>query len=329
MDFSCGLAPAQDTPELAALIEELGFSRLWLYDSPNLHADLWITLARAAERTSTIGIGPGVLVPSLRHVVVTAAAIATMEQLAPGRNAVAIGPGFSARLLLGRRPMRWSDVELYVRQLKALLRGEEVEVDGRLTQLLHPPGYAAPTPLDVPIVIAASGPKGLRVAQELGDGVMSVKEPIPGFAWSIAAGSGTVLDEGEAVDEPRVLAAVGPYLAMLYHYFYEAPGVDVTAFPAGAEWQAEVDAVPEEVRHLRLHEGHMVGVPERDRRVVTGESIGQMTWTGTPAQLRARFDAFEQAGVTEVYYEPCGPDLRREIIAFAEAVGIADGSAAA
>jgi 5,10-methylenetetrahydromethanopterin reductase len=329
MDYSCGLAPAQDTPELAELIEELGFSRLWLYDSPCLHADLWITLARAAERTSTIGLGPGILVPSLRHVVVTASALATMEQLAPGRNAVAVGPGFSARLLLGQRPMRWTDVEAYVRQLKGLLRGEEVEVDGHLTQLVHPTGYVADRPLDVPVVIAASGPKGLRVAQELGDGVMSVKEPVPGFDWSIAAGSGTVLQDGESYGSPRVLEAVGPYLAMLYHYFYEAPGVDVAAFPGGEAWKAEVEAIPLDVRHLRLHEHHMVGVPERDRAVVTGEAVQAMTWTGTPEEMRARFDEFERAGVTEVYYEPVGPDLRGEIIAFAEAVGIGDRAALA
>jgi 5,10-methylenetetrahydromethanopterin reductase len=317
------LAPAQDTPELAQLVERLGFRRLWLYDSPCLHADIWMTLARVAERTSTVGIGPGIMIPSLRHVLVTATALATLEQLAPGRIAAAIGPGFSGRLLLGQPPMRWTDVELYVRQLKALLRGEEVEIDGRLTAMLHGTGFVAPRPLAVPVVIAASGPKGLRVAQEVGDGIMSVKEPVAGFDWSITAGGGTVLDPGESPSSPRVLAAVGPMLTMLYHYFYEAPQVDVSAFEHGARWKAQIDAIPQEVRHLRLHESHMVAVAERDRMVVTGEAVSTLTWTGSAEQLRERFAEFQRAGATEIYFEPTGPDLPREISAFAHAMGLA------
>ena len=87
MDFSCGLHPDDRSPELAVLAESLGYRRVWVYDSPALGADVWVTLARIAERTSRIGLGPGVLVPSLRHVMVTAAALATVEAIAPGRVA--------------------------------------------------------------------------------------------------------------------------------------------------------------------------------------------------------------------------------------------------
>jgi 5,10-methylenetetrahydromethanopterin reductase len=65
-----------------------------------------MTLALAAEQTSRIGLGPGVLVPSLRHPMVNAAAIATLDALAPGRVTVAIGAGFTGRYTLGRRAMR-------------------------------------------------------------------------------------------------------------------------------------------------------------------------------------------------------------------------------
>jgi hypothetical protein len=113
MDFSCGLFPDRRSPEIASLAETLGYRRVWVYDSPALGADVWVTLARIAERTKTIGLGPGVLVPSLRHVMVTAAAIGTVEQLAPGRLAVAVSTGFTGRVLLGERSMRWSAVADY------------------------------------------------------------------------------------------------------------------------------------------------------------------------------------------------------------------------
>jgi 5,10-methylenetetrahydromethanopterin reductase len=67
MQISCALAPGLTTPEHAVLAEELGYERVWLYDSPALYGDVWIGLARIAERTSGIGLGTGVAVPSLQH----------------------------------------------------------------------------------------------------------------------------------------------------------------------------------------------------------------------------------------------------------------------
>ena len=97
-------------------------------------------LARAAERTSRIGLGPGVLIPFLRHPMVNATAIATLAQLAPGRVGVGVGSGFSGRLAMGQRPMRWADVRSYVLALRALLRGEDVEWEGKTIRMLHSEG---------------------------------------------------------------------------------------------------------------------------------------------------------------------------------------------
>ena len=108
----------------------LGYGRAWLYDSPALVTDVWMVLSRCAERTSRIGLGPGVLVPSLRHPMVNAAAIAELVNQAPGRVAVAIGSGFTGRLTLGKRPMPWRQVAEYVRCLKALLAGETAQWEG-------------------------------------------------------------------------------------------------------------------------------------------------------------------------------------------------------
>ena len=84
-------------------------------------------LSRRAERTSRIGLGPGVLVPSLRHPMVNAAAIAELVDQAPGRVVVAVGSGFTGRMALGERPMSWRKVAEYLRCLKALLAGETAE----------------------------------------------------------------------------------------------------------------------------------------------------------------------------------------------------------
>src|SRR5258708_35832087 len=182
MDISCASATSGETHAYLEFAETLGCQRAWLYDSPALYPDVWMALPRCAERTSRIGLGPGVLVPSLRHPMVNGAAIAELVGQAAGRVAVAIGSGFSGRLALGKRPMPWRQVADYVRCLKALLAGETGMWDGATIRMLHLPGFGAERPIDVPILIGADGPKGLAVAAELGDGVFSAALPQPDAA---------------------------------------------------------------------------------------------------------------------------------------------------
>ena len=75
MKISCGLQPCLEVVEQAQLAEELGYDRAWLYDSPAIYGDIWVALARVAERTERIGLGTAVLVPSLRSVIATASAM--------------------------------------------------------------------------------------------------------------------------------------------------------------------------------------------------------------------------------------------------------------
>ena len=171
MEISCAFPTALDSPEHVALAEQLGYERAWLYDTPQQSTDVWMTLALAAERTERIGLGPGVLVPSLRHPMVNAAATATLASLAPGRVAVAFGTGFTGRRAMGYRAIRWSFMDSYIRAFRGLLRGETIEWEGARMRMLHPPGHGTPRPVEVPIIIGALGPKGAAVARELGDGL--------------------------------------------------------------------------------------------------------------------------------------------------------------
>jgi 5,10-methylenetetrahydromethanopterin reductase len=317
IDVSCAFPPGPATSDHIAVAESLGYRRAWCYDTPAVHADVWATLCRAADRTDRIGLGPAVLVPSLRHVMTNAAAIATLAALAPGRTAVGVGSGSTGRSVLGQRPMRWADVAAYVRALRGLLRGEDVEWDGAMLRMIHPDGYGAARPVDVPILIGAEGPKGMEVARQLGDGVFSVTGPKAGFPWCAVLQFGTVLEEGETYDTPRVIDAVGHAAAAVYHGFYEWSPDGVESLPGGAKWRQAIEAVPERTRHLALHEGHMVYVNERDRGMVTGDMIAAMTFTGTPEELAGRLATLEEGGATEVALQPGGRDIERELSAFA------------
>jgi 5,10-methylenetetrahydromethanopterin reductase len=322
MELSCSFPPGPRVVEYAQLAETLGYRRLWLYDSPLLYPDVWIALARVAEATSTLGVGPGVLVPGLRHVTTTAAAIATLEALAPQRVAVAVGTGFTARHLLGKRPLAWKRVEAFLEELRALLRGEVVEVEGRPVRMLHPEGFAPPRPLATPILVAANGPRGCAVARAVGDGVMAVADPPVGFEWCAVARSGTVLEPGETLESPRVFDAIAPGIALLYHATYEAVGSGVDELPGGRAWREATERVPEALRHLHIHEGHCVAVPDRERALLD-PTLGAMTFSGAEGDLRERWTELEAAGATEFIYSPAGPDIPRELRAMSRVAGVA------
>jgi 5,10-methylenetetrahydromethanopterin reductase len=319
LDLSCAFATSMQSHEHARIAEELGYKRTWFYDSPALYPDVWMQLFRAAERTQRIGLGPGVLVPSLRHPMVNAAAIATLVSIAgPDRVAVGVGAGFTGRLTMGRRPMKWSDVGQYVRVLRALLRGEEAEWEGGVMRMLHPQGYGASRPIRVPFVIGAAGPKGIAVAREVGDGVFGAFMPVGGFKWSIVLTLGTVLAEAEDPGSGRVLAAAGHAAAVVFHGALESRRLQIVQ--RGEEWAAAYDSVPRQARHLALHDQHLIAINDRDRPFVTGEMLVQHGLAMTRDGWRQRIAVLESAGATEIAYQPAGPDIAKELEAFASAV---------
>jgi 5,10-methylenetetrahydromethanopterin reductase len=329
MDISCAFATSSDTPGHVEIAEALGYQRAWLYDSPALYPDVWMVLSRCAERTSRIGLGPGVLVPSLRHPMVNAAAIAELVRQAPGRVVVAIGSGFTGRLALGQRPMPWRQVAVYVRCLKALLAGEHAQWDGATINMLHLPGFGADRPIEVPILIAGEGPKGLAVAAELGDGVFCAAIPQPEAIevspWRALLSFGTVLDDGEELTSARVADATAPAAGVLYHSTYERAGADaVDALPGGRGWRTAIEAVPESERHLAIHTGHLVAANSSDEPHTAGliPLLSAMALVGTAEQLRAKIAELGAAGVTELVYQPAGSDIERELRAFAAVAGL-------
>ncbi|MEX0783589.1 MAG: LLM class flavin-dependent oxidoreductase [Dehalococcoidia bacterium] len=325
LEISCAFATSFDTPEHVRIAEELGYRRAWLYDSPALYPDVWVTLALAAERTSRIGLGPGVLVPSLRHPMTNAAAIAQLCHLAPGRVEVAIGSGFTGRMTFGQRPLTWQYVRSYVETLRALLRGEKADWEGKAIQMMQPTGFAPDPPIEVPFIIGAGGPKGLAAGEDLADGVFVTSVPAGQRDHAgrrcIVLSFGTVLGEGEEPGSDRVLAAAGHGAAVALHAMYER-GMDFAPVPGGAGWKAAMDTFPENERHLRLHDLHLIGVSEHDRPLVTGDFIRQTGAARTVEEWEVRLRELEEAGATEIAYQPAGPDIPGELRRFAEVAGI-------
>lgn len=316
MTLSCAFATSLDSPEHARVAESLGYERAWFYDSPALYPDVWVQLCRAAERTERIGLATGVLVPHMRHPMATAAAIATLVEAAgESRVTIGVGTGFTACVSMGQRPLKWRYVNDYTRALKGLLAGEEVSWDGGLMKMMHWPGYGAKRPIRVPFVYAAGGPKGVAAAQAEADGVLGAFVGIPGFEWSVSLLLGTVLEDGEDAGSARSIDAAGHGGAVAFHYAVEHRMLDTVA--AGDEWLSSYEALPEASRHLTMHDGHLVGVNDHDRRFVTGEVLANNGLAMDRGAWRERLAQFEAEGTTEIAYQPAGSDIPRELEAFA------------
>ena len=79
LTYDFRLPPGPRTVEYALLAEDLGFRAVWCPEVPAFGHDIWVTLARIAEKTKRIKFGPSVLIPSYRHPMAQASAIATLE----------------------------------------------------------------------------------------------------------------------------------------------------------------------------------------------------------------------------------------------------------
>jgi 5,10-methylenetetrahydromethanopterin reductase len=319
--ISCAFATSLASPEHIAIAEDLGYRRAWLYDTPQQSPDVWMTLARAAERTERIGLGPGVLVPTLRHPMVNAAGAAALCALAPGRVAVAFGTGFTGRRAMGQGAISWRYMRDYVTAFKGLLSGQVIEWEGGRLKMLHPDGYAPDRPIEFPVYIAALGPKGRIVAEEIGDGLFvasSVPDFVGEFEHCALLLQGTVLDEGEALDAERVRAAAGPGNAVAFHATYELGG-DVSELPGGSAWIEAISQTPEAERHFAIHEQHLVGLNDADTAAWNAGAWGAIpatTVTGQPAEVERRLVDLAEQGITEFAYQPSGADIPRELKSF-------------
>jgi 5,10-methylenetetrahydromethanopterin reductase len=323
MDIACAFPTALDSPDNIALAESLGYQRAWVYDTPQQSPDVWMTLALAAQRTERIGLGPGVLIPSLRHPMVNAAATATLAALAPGRVTIAFGTGFTGRRAMGYRAITWAFMDEYITAYKGLLRGETVEWEGKRMRMLHPDGHAPARPVDVPILVGALGPKGHQVAKKHGDGLyltLQLPEFMTEYSWVPYLAWGTVLDEGEPTDSEHARLAGGPGWALAYHGAYEFGGEEaVKGLPGGDQWLAAINQLPPEERHLAVHSGHCVELSEADQAAWDAgghEILRDVTITGTTDEMRAKLDDLAARGVTEIVFQPCGPDTKAELERF-------------
>jgi alkanesulfonate monooxygenase SsuD/methylene tetrahydromethanopterin reductase-like flavin-dependent oxidoreductase (luciferase family) len=164
-----GLVFAPRSPEQIAqtirVMEERGFALAGLLDTHSRAMDVYVALAIAAANSSKIRIGPCVTNPNTRDISVTAAAISSIDRIAPGRTYLGISKGFAATAAVGIATSKTSSLNEIIPQIRTLIAGDSVQADGRSMQVHW-------SRARIPIYIAASGPMALRIAGRVADGAI-------------------------------------------------------------------------------------------------------------------------------------------------------------
>ena len=166
MNFSIGMGSTLSTaeiPQYAQAVEAAGFTHLTLVDTPTMSRDVHVMMTLAAQATSRIRIGQGVVNPRSIHPAVIANLAASIDEIAGGRVFVGLGTGNP--VATHRKPATLRELReavLFVRQFTA---GDEARYDGVTFQSRW--SRAA-----LPVYVAAHGPRSLQLAGEIADGVI-------------------------------------------------------------------------------------------------------------------------------------------------------------
>ena len=151
--------------DLCRDVEALGFDYLGVADSQSVFREMYVGLTIAALSTSRVMLGPCVTNPLTRHLVVTASAISSVDELSQGRAMLGLGSGDSAIYTVGAPPATVAGMEDAIVTLGRLTGGEVIDRGGRRWQVHR-------SRRRVPIYLAAEGPRTLELAGRVADGVI-------------------------------------------------------------------------------------------------------------------------------------------------------------
>jgi 5,10-methylenetetrahydromethanopterin reductase len=151
--------------------EKGGFSNLWITDHFN-NRNVYATLAAASIYTNKITLGPGVTNPYMVNPVLTAQAVATLDEMAPGRVVLGIGAGDKTTLeTVGvemGKPL--TAVQESIAIVRGMLSGESVSFQGEVFKTAGAKFLFKTR--RIPVYVGAQGPKMLALAGRIGEGVL-------------------------------------------------------------------------------------------------------------------------------------------------------------
>ncbi|HWC08422.1 MAG TPA: LLM class flavin-dependent oxidoreductase [Solirubrobacterales bacterium] len=301
-----GGLPAPVAAELAERVEQAGVDAFWAAEGI-VARDAFVTLSAAAVKTSRVELGTGVVNPFTRHPAQLAASFATLDELSEGRAVCGLGIG--ARDLLEPLGMDVSKPLTTAREMieivRRLLAREAVTLEGKKFSLDGVGLGLVPPREEIPIFLAAAGPKMSELAGAEADGIYALygtREYITRIVdlanqgrsgerpFRVACPVVMAADEDREAARKRVKAAIGLMLTEPYgEEFLKANGLDPEL--AG-----------------RIRDGFATGGIRGLRDAVDGSIVDSLTIAGDVGECVERFEEMISWGVTEPQALLTGPD---------------------
>lgn len=313
-----GLGP-QYAVETAGRAAELGYRSFWTAETTGPEAFSLLTAAGAAA--PGVDVGTGVLALQLRTPPLAAMSAATLAALDPDRD-VLLGIGISSPVVTsrwhgapyGQRPL--AQVREYIALVQECLSGEKVTFAGdhyavKGFRLGVRFGEGARRPK---VVLGALGPKMLRLAGEVADGVLLNYLPASHVAWSV-----------EQVRAGEAAAGRAPGSCTVYAYVHAGVADRDGALANGRKdlfSYAVVDSYAESFTRAgfgdsvaEVRERHAAGDREGALAAVSEELVDAIDVVGDADLVRDTVRAYAAAGVDHPVLMPLpwGPD-RRQVV---------------
>jgi 5,10-methylenetetrahydromethanopterin reductase len=295
-----GLAP-RCCVELAVAAEAQGFASVWFAENP-LERGALPALAACAAATRRIELGIGVWNPFLRHPAQIAMDASALDELSQGRLTLGIGSGLAApikRLGVDNTKTLAALKDSFA-IVRGLLAGETVTYKGKVFAVEDAKLSHKPRRPDLPILMAARGPKALALSRTVADGLMISNMCPPGFAaWAASIARPKRLVQYApcivAADRPTAMAAIKPALAGLLKTFWTL-GQKVPAAKASL------------VDHSGIPEAQFAAAVAGSPAALDERFVDTFAVAGTVDDCRARIAAYRTAGVTDLVLTFVGSD---------------------
>ena len=309
--------------------KQLGFDNLWLTDSSLHTRDCYSYLTLAATVSTRLGLGSAVTNPVSRHPGITAAALATVDEVSGGRAILGIGAGDRPLRALGLRTSSVATLEAAVGAIRGLWRGDELTSEAASFRFRDAHLRFQPRP-DIPIFVSASGPRTLELAGRVADGVILLIGLFPeAVAWALSH-----VDRGaEAAGRPRPHIAVFAYGAIDEDESraLEAARPIAAWFPQTAPHICELAGVPasivEDVR--RMYSGGEFQEAATAARLMPDDFVRQVALAGNRREATDRIEHVLGAGADSMHVFPLGERRMETVRAFASCWrDVVDGSGA-
>ena len=292
--------PPSRVVELATLAEENGFDYVWAWDSHVLWQDVYPVFTLIAANTERVRIGPCVTNPATRDITVTASALATLNEISGGRMVVGMGRGDSARRVIGKPPVTVEHMEQACRQIRDLAEGREIDYEGTPLRLKWASGT-------LPVWVAAYGPKALRAAGRVADGlIMQLADPYI-IEWSLRYVREGAEEAGRSFDDIQIMSAAPAYVtddleaareqvrwfpAMVSNHV-----VDLVQRYASTELPRELTEFIRARDHYDYADHGRTGAEHAS--FVTDEVVDRFCVLGTPERCLAKLRELEALGVDQ------------------------------